>query len=220
MAYLSKESVLAAYQHLSTLSADPQSQGATQRVSAIRYSLALNMFYKQFGRECNVKDRDDAAAYIENVGKVVSVDGSIYTSNFHFPLSNNADYSVGSNFYSVNVVRESTTNGGQRLIFPRRGSNPIMFVQSGKLYEDSKLFENIGAYIHESSHKAALVLWILRNVTLDESDIYTSAKNELNKILTTAYIEKILPKKTDFENYCQIIKVSFHSSKADRKSVV
>ena len=71
MAYLSKESVLAAYQHLSTLSADPQSQGATQRVSAIRYSLALNMFYKQFGRECNVKDRDDAAAYIENVGKVV-----------------------------------------------------------------------------------------------------------------------------------------------------
>ena len=98
MAYISKDTLLAAYKKLSTLSADPSAQGATQKVSTIRYFIALDMFYRQFGRECNVKDKNDAAAYIENVGKVVSVNGSLYTSNFFYPLNDNSDYAVGSNF--------------------------------------------------------------------------------------------------------------------------
>ncbi len=211
MSYLSKETILAAYKKLSTLSTDPLVQGATQRISAIRYSLALDMFYKQFGRECNVKDKDDAACFIENVGKVVSICDSTYTTNFYFPLSNNADYAVGSNFYSVNVVRESTTNGGIQLVFPRRGGNPIMIVQSGKLYEDSTLIKNLTAYISSPSHKTALVLWLLRSYSLVETDFFTSAKSKLELIFTNDLVSQILPNQQDFDTCCQALKLSFSS---------
>lgn len=211
MAFLSKETILAAYKKLSTLSADPLAQGATQRVSAIRYSIALDMFYKQFGRECNVKDKDNAAAYIENVGKVVSVNTGSYTSNFYYPLAHNSDYAVGSNFYSVNVVRESTTNGGQQLVFPRRGSNPIMYVQSGKLFENSNLIKNLDAYISAPSHKTALVLWLLRSHQLTEANFYMSVKNELDSMLTADYIAQILPSQQDFDTYCQVLGLTFVS---------
>lgn len=117
MAYLSKETVLNAYKVLSTLSADPLAQGATQRISAIRYLLALDMFYKTHNRPCDTQDRNDAVEYIENVGKVVAVNETQYTTNFYYPLKNNSDYAVGSNFYSVNVVHESVANGGAKLVF-------------------------------------------------------------------------------------------------------
>ena len=82
MAYLSKETILNAYKVLSTLSADPLAQGATQRISAIRYLLALDMFYRTHNRPCDTQDRTDAAEYIENVGKVVAVNDNLYTTNF------------------------------------------------------------------------------------------------------------------------------------------
>ena len=67
MAYLSKETLLAAYKTLSTLSENPSAQGATQKVSAIRYVLALNMFFKKNNRECDTRDSKDKAEFIEYV---------------------------------------------------------------------------------------------------------------------------------------------------------
>ena len=108
------------------------------------------MFYKTHNRSCDTQDKIDAAEYIENVGKVVAVNDTQYTTNFYYPLKSNPDYAVGSNFYSVNVVHESVANGGAKLVFPRRGSTPIMNVQSGKLYEDKNysdtLKKTMGSY--------------------------------------------------------------------------
>ena len=107
MAFFSKETILASYTVLSKLSPDPASQGATQRVSAIRYFVALDMFYKQNNRACDTTKANDASEYINNVGRVVSIDHNCYTSNFYTSIGTNADYSVGSNFFSVNVVNLS-----------------------------------------------------------------------------------------------------------------
>ena len=52
MAYISKENILAAYKKLSQMHPDPDAQGATQKVSAIRHFLALdslNNFTSSFG---------------------------------------------------------------------------------------------------------------------------------------------------------------------------
>ncbi len=209
MSFFSKATILAAYHKLSTLSADPHTQGATQRVSTIRYAIALDMFYRQFGRECDVKDKKDALAYIQNVGKVVSINDSIYTSNFYYPLSNNSDFAVGSNFYSVNVVRESMTNGGQQLVFPRRGSNPIMYVKSGKLYEDIELLKNLSVYIPDVSHRIAFIIWLLRSTQIDESNIYNSVKSSLSTILTGGYTAQLLPSEEDFDKESHTLGLSF-----------
>ena len=209
MAYISKETLLAAYKKLSTLSADPSTQGATQKISTIRYFLALDMFYRQFGRECNVKDKNDAAQYIENVGKVVSVNGNLYTTNFFYPLSDNSDYAVGSNFYSVNVVRESTTNGGEKLVFPRRGGKPIMYVQSGVLYEDDELTKNIEIYISSADYRTALIIWLLRNKNIDATNFYNSALITLKSMFTNNFIDILMPTEVDFDAYSKSIGISF-----------
>lgn len=215
MAYLSKETILAAYRILSTLSSDPLTQGATQKVSALRYSIALDMFYKRFRRECDVKNKDDAAAYIENVGKVVYVNEGSYTSNFYYPLSHSSDYAVGSNFFSVNVVRESITNSGQRLSFPRRGSKPIMYVQSGKLYEEDILIKNLQAYISDPLHKTALIIWLLRSAQIQESNFYDSIRSELDTILTADYITQILPTQQDFDTCSGTLGIKFAQKAAE-----
>lgn len=215
MAYISKNTILEAYKIMSTLSTNPQAQGATQRISAIRYLLALDMFYRQYGRECNVKDKNDATAYIENVGKVVSVNNSSYTPNFHYPLNNNTDYSVGSNFYSVNIVRESLTNDGTRLDFPRRGGNPIMHVQSGKLYEDNNLIKNLSAYISSPCHKTALVLWLLRNTKINSDNVYASCLEALKTMFTLPLVDVLMPNQQDFNTYCQPFNLVFDSVTAE-----
>ena len=208
MAYLSKETVLNAYKVLSTLSADPLAQGATQRISAIRYLLALDMFYKTHNRPCDTQDRSDAAEYIENVGKVVAVNDVQYTTNFYYPLKTNSDYAVGSNFYSVNVVHESVANGGAKLVFPRRGSTPIMNVQSGKLYEDKNLIPNIKGFINSDEHKSALVVWLLRNSVLGNGPFYAEAKNALGTLLTQDLINEIMPASAAFDAFCQKMSVT------------
>ena len=212
MAYLSKETVLNAYKVLSTLSADPMAQGATQRISAIRYLLALDMFYKTHNRSCDTQDKIDAAEYIENVGKVVAVNDTQYTTNFYYPLKSNPDYAVGSNFYSVNVVHESVANGGAKLVFPRRGSTPIMNVQSGKLYEDKNLIPNIKGFIGTDEHKSALVVWLLRNSNLGNGPIYVEAKNALGTLLTQNLINELLPAANVFDPFCQKMNVTLAAS--------
>ena len=207
MAYLSKETVLSAYKVLSTLSSDPLAQGATQKISALRYIIALDMFYRAHNRPCNTQDRSDASEYIDYVGDVVAVNESFYTTNFYTTLKDNSDYAVGSNFYSVNVVHESVANGGERLVFPRRGSNPLMYVQSGKLYEEKKLIPNIKAYIRGDEHKTALVLWLIRNTVIGEGPCYVEAKNALSKYLTQDLINQILPSSGLFDVYCKKIGV-------------
>ena len=214
MAYLSKETVLGAYKVLSTLSPDPLAQGATQRISVIRYLLALDMFYKANNRPCDTQDKSDAAEYIKNVGKVVAVNDTQYTPNFYYPLKKNSDYAVGSNFYSVNVVHDSVANGGAKLDFPRRGSNPtpIMNVQSGKLYEDKSLLPNIKEFIRTDEHKGALVIWLLRNTNLSNGSFYAEAKKALDTLFTPDLINELLPPANVFDPFCQKMNVTLVAS--------
>lgn len=220
MTYFSKETIVASYKVLSTLYPDPNAQGATQKISAIRYLLALDMFYKQFGHECNTKNKSDAAHFIENVGKVVAVNDISYTSNFFYPLSFNKDYSVGSNFYSVNVVKESTTNGGKQLVFPRRTPS-LMYVRSGILIEDNELINNLSAYISEPIHKTALIIWLARNVELDESSIYSSLEKVLNTMFSQDVIRMLMPNENSFNSCCGEIGISYNDEMAviDEKDI-
>lgn len=209
MSYLSKKTILSAYKVLSTISADPTTQGATQRISAVRYLLALDMFYKAHNRPCDTRDSEDAAEFIEYVGRVVAVNERSYTSNFHTPLKSNADYAVGSNFYSVNVVRESTTNGGDELEFPRRGQTPIMRVRSGKLYEDKSLLPNLKSFIFADEHKTALVLWLLRGTNLGSDPFYVEAQRALANLFTQDLINELLVSAQIFTAHCNKIGLSF-----------
>lgn len=69
MGYLSKELILKSYKTLSSLTEDHK-QGQTQIVSAIRHLFALDMFYKNKEKDCDLNDNGDKSLFVENVKKI------------------------------------------------------------------------------------------------------------------------------------------------------
>ena len=196
MVYLSKSSVLSAYCKLSLLSENPITQGATQKVSALRYFIALDMFYKTNGTNCDTKNNSDKELFSECVGNFVSVNSEKYTSNFYYPLTNSdKDYNCGSNFYSVNVIKESITNPNRIFDFPRRGKMPLIKIQNGTLIHDVSLYNNLNSYLGDSGEmKAALVIWLLRNNPIKD-ETSSGIKDALGVIITNPLYQIL----TDFE---------------------
>ena len=196
MVYLSKSSVLSAYCKLSLLSENPITQGATQKVSALRYFIALDMFYKTNGTNCDTKNNSDKELFSECVGNFVSVNSEKYTSNFYYPLTNSdKDYNCGSNFYSVNVIKESITNPNKIFDFPRRGKMPLIKIQNGTLIHDVSLYHNLNSYLGDSGEmKAALIIWLLRNNPIKD-ETSSGIKDALGVIITNPLYQIL----TDFE---------------------
>ena len=196
MVYLSKSSVLSAYCKLSLLSENPITQGATQKVSALRYFIALDMFYKTNGTNCDTKNNSDKELFSECVGNFVSVNSEKYTSNFYYPLTNSdKDYNCGSNFYSVNVIKESITNPNRIFDFPRRGKMPLIKIQNGTLIHDVSLYHNLNRYLGDSGEmKAALIIWLLRNNPIKD-ETSSGIKDALGVIITNPLYQIL----TDFE---------------------
>ena len=196
MAYISKNSVLTAYCKLSLLSENPSTQGATQKVSALRYFIALDMFYKTNGTNCDTKNNSDKELFSKCVGNFVSVNSEKYTSNFYYPLTNSdKDYNCGSNFYSVNVIKESITNPNKIFDFPRRGKMPLIKIQNGTLIHDISLYHNLNSYLGDSGEmKAALIIWLLRNNPIKD-ETSSGIKDALGVIITNPLYQIL----TDFE---------------------
>ena len=200
MAYFSKQTILEAYKNLATLSSAPSSQGATQRVSAIRYFIALDMFYKQYNRECDTTNAEDAATFIKLVGKVVAINKDCYTSNFYTSIGTNGDYSVGSNFYSVNVVSLSKNNIKEKYHFPRRGDSPLIDVAAGRLYENPDYIQNFKSYVSDS-HIISLIIWLLRDTDFNDNDACQSVTEQLQSILTPSLSQILCPTREELSSY-------------------
>lgn len=214
MAYLSKQTILEAYKILSSNTNDPLTQGATQAISAIRYLLALDRFYIKNSKPCDTKNKLDKDLYTSYVGEVVSINDNIYTSNFHLDIKSDLDYKVGSNFYSVNVVKDSLVNPALKLDFPRRSKNGELFhVQNGVLSLDNKLIKNIQKYIPLLKCKIALCLWLCRNDIFESEVDFTTIRNILLKRYSDNIVNILLHNEYDYKEYISNYKVTTDTHK-------
>jgi hypothetical protein len=203
MGYLKKNAILQAYKQLSQLSDDPTVQGATQKVSAIRYFLALDKFYKAKSRDCDTRQADDKADFSNLVGDVCSVCLNLYTPNFYYPLkSHTGDFSVGSNFYSAGQVSASLVNPVVTMDYPKRGNKPLFRVLNGVLKRDSSLYCNFTDYVESQPSFVALVIWLLRKefIPSDGEDFYDSIYSILEKTYTNDLISIIFSNPTKFKS--------------------
>lgn len=156
-----------AYKRLSALSPDPNMQGATQKVSAIRHFIALDCFFKKYEKDCDTRDSFDKNEFIKYVGFVSDVCLDLYTTNFYYPLKqHNGDYCVGSNFYSAGQVYASLVNPQKYMEYPKRGNQPLFKIRNGKLLRDISLYSNISAYLVNTSCTVALIVWLLRKTDI------------------------------------------------------
>lgn len=167
--FLKKETVLKAYYELSKLSPDHK-QGATQKVSAVRYFFAFNAFYKKYKHDCDTRNSEDRKRFVEEVGNVCRVNEQEYTPDFYIPLKPiERDYNVGSNFYSQGQVKSSLDNPNKIYNYPSRGGNPLFKIQNGILIKDDSYAKNISNYLPDEKFKLALAIWLLRNQKIHDN---------------------------------------------------
>ena len=202
MGYISKENILAAYKVLSTNTSTPTSQGATQYISAIRYLFALDRFCNKFGGDCDVKKKQDKDSFIEFVGEIVKINNEYYTSNFHLDIKTDSDYKVGSNFFSVNVVKDSFVNPSLPLSFPRRSKDgELFYVKNGLLSTDNSLFKNLNKYLKSNDCKIALAIWLCRDVFFYEDISPSLMLKHLNELYSPELIQE-LNIDSNYDDYC------------------
>lgn len=201
MEYLSKQDVLKAYKVLSTLSPDPNLQGATQKVSAIRYFLALDMFCHKLSKTgCDTRSKDDKEFFTTCVGYICSVTNDLYTPNFYYPLKkSNRDYNVGSNFCSVGQVKVSLADPTSILEYPKRGNTPLFRIKNGELIRDFALYSNLDSLLDYDKVRAALVIWISRNQKLESNlTAYDSIKKAMAQLFSSEMMFFLMPETTSF----------------------
>lgn len=203
MAYIDKKSLLTAYKVLSHNTSSPSSQGATQFISAIRYLFALDRFVLTNNKNCDTKEKEDRELFIKYVGDIVSIDGSCYTSNFFTDIKDEKDYKVGSNFFSVNVVKESIANPVVVHDFPRRTKDAALFnVQNGVLSINRILYKNIKKYIKDKDCRIALAIWLCRKYNFSVSEIgLPEIKRYLAKYYSTELLNELFSTDSDFTEY-------------------
>ena len=214
MAYISKRNILAAYKKLSQMHPDPNAQGATQKISAIRHFLALDGFYKLHNRDCNTRDRNDKEEFANLVGKVCDVCLNLYTTNFYYPLKRHAgDYSVGSNFYSAGQVNASLVNPNEVFDYPKRGNIPLMNVHNGVLERKVSLYRNLEYYITSTDYAVALVVWLIRKISIEQNNgkkLYENIYMALSKVFTTDLLNVLFEDPTAFEKELNKYNLTFN----------
>ena len=93
--------------------------------------------------------------------------GLVIHRTFFTDIKDEKDYKVGSNFFSVNVVKESIANPVVLHDFPRRTKDAALFnVQNGVLSINETLYKNIKKYIKTKSAESLLQYGYAENINL------------------------------------------------------
>lgn len=185
---------------LSTNTDSPSSQGATQKVSALRYLFALDRFYVFHKKDCDVKS-PDKNLFVKYVGEIVKLSDSFYTSNFYLGLNQDSDYKVGSNFFSVNAVNDSIVNPSVIVNFPRRSKDgELIQIKNGVLLHNDSLYAHVTKYLSTDEICIAFALWLIREIDL-KGPSFSDIKDSLLKRYSKELIELLLPKEDVFKKY-------------------
>lgn len=199
MGYLPGNLLHKAYLTLSTLTEDHR-QGQTQLTSALRHLLALDMFYKEQGKDCNLDFAKNRDTFTNNVREIVNVTGNYYTTNFYTNIKELEDCGVGSNFYSAGVVNNSKQNTAYTYDYPTRGQYPLFKVRNNTLIRETSYYKNINGYLWNQNLRCAFIIWVLRKQWLRLLDA-KSIKNKLLSIFTEELVDALMPKEEILNKY-------------------
>lgn len=188
MAYIAKNTILKAYEILSSID-DDKRQGLTQKVSALKYGIALDMYYKQYNDNCDLKNTANKDIFASLVGRVVKINDKQCTKDFFTSIApNGRDYDCGSNFYSQSSVKDSKTNPNITVLYPKRsGWRPVMDVSNQVLiYKPDYIESSIYFYLSSFQLRCAFIVWLLRFERIETKNT-DGLKHALNELLTAEY---------------------------------
>ena len=192
MAYLAKSTVLKAYQLLSDIDSDKR-QGLTQKVSALKYASALDIYFRRHNQNCDLKQSSNRDLFASCVGEIVKINDEYCTKDFFLSVSpNGRDFDCGSNFFSQTSVKDSKTNSYKTFLYPKRsGWQPIMDIQNQVLvYRSDYLHNAFSSYLGSAEQRLAFIVWLLRFAEIAEDNM-DGIKSALNNLFTNEYCDAL-----------------------------
>ncbi len=205
--YFSKISLKELYSKMSTLypGEDIEAQGGTQFVSEMKYFLAMDEFYFFNRKACDTNINSDRDKFIEYVGNVVllsdpKISNRFYTKNFSKSFGKNSDFDIGSNFFSVNAVKNSKTSK-EPVKFPSRHPR-LLICDKGEISIADDAYENFSLetpYFGTSLQQKATILlfWLNRNTEFQSNE---SMYNDFITHIKKHHTEKLIQALT-FESH-------------------
>lgn len=152
--FISDQIITAAFNNITPIESD-DGKAAKERTSGIRYFLAVAEILKQNDLEqidVSPNNNDNRTAFIEAVGRVVKLNETLYTKNFHNETDNADDYRVRNNF--LTTLRNKP--------YPRRPA-PLIIIQNDAVLSLHEDFEtNLLRYGKWNDYKTSLAVWLIR----------------------------------------------------------
>lgn len=192
MVYLSKYTIVISYDYISSIDANKE-QGLTQKVSALKYLAALDMYFKNKSVDCDLKTTENKELFASYVGEVVRINNEISTKDFYTNISPiGRDYDCGSNFYSQSSVKDSKNNRNETFLYPKRsGWKPVMDVKDQILIRrEDYIKDAILFYLPAKKQRIGFLLWLLRDKGFNEENVH-ALKAELLRYYTEAFCDAL-----------------------------
>lgn len=192
MKYLSKSTIVKAYDLLSEIDSEKQ-QGLTQKVSALKYGSALDRYFKKYNGNCDLKQSSNKDIFASYVGEIIKINDEYCTKDFFLSITpNGRDFDCGSNFYSQSSVKDSKTNPIVTFKYPKRsGWKPVMDVKDQVLiYRADYYQDSFSFYLNSPSLRLAFVIWLLRFEKIPEENV-NGLKSALEQLYTKDFCEAL-----------------------------
>ncbi len=191
-----------------------------QYISALRYFLATDEFVNQNKHPCDSKVGYQKDLFRKYVAHVVNLDGISYTANFRKTINfHESDLcAVGSNFFSVNVVKDSLVDPKAIFSFPRRKKgSELLQVANGMIAIHACGYDSFASLFSGKSICAySLCLWLVRNETINESnDLSESVLSILRNRYSKQVVDILCPSQSAFRAFISTLKQPLLVSKKE-----
>lgn len=199
---------------------DIEAQGGTQFVSEMKYFLAMDEFYFSNKKSCNTNSNSDKNEFIKYVGNLVllsdpNIPNRFYTKNFSKSFGKENDFDIGSNFFSVNAVKNSKTSK-EPIDFPSRHPR-LLICDKGEISIASEAYENFSLkppYFGGSLKQKATILlfWLNRNTEFQSNDsMYDDFISHMKQHHTEKLLQSLTLESTEVKQTFESIKSKLSS---------
>lgn len=176
--YLPQDICLSAFSQLEFIASGSEGKSRRERVSALRYLLALLRQLNKHNAEfipLDTSQKDNREEFINFVGEVVSInDSGDFTNNFKDEITNTTKFGVGNNFLTTALKKDGP--------YPTR--TPSLIDRNNEALSLNKDWQNhLLQYGDWNRYRSYLAIWLCRFNSFSNDDIY----NQLSTIIYKEY---------------------------------
>ncbi len=199
-------------------------QGATQRVSAIRYALAFDKYFWTNKTDYVILENTSSNGwhdFVQYVGEVVSIDQKkVYTTNLVDNLRENNDFSVSSNLLSKDIKNSKLKTA----YYPAHESKRLLVIDNMRFSFLPDYIDKLKSVYNFDKSGFSFLLWLNRFQEFESDAEIEEIFDTLQKNITSSYSKEIseIIIHSSSEKFNQLLSQvgsPFSSSKPDLKKL-